>query len=142
MEQRLAFKMAKQSTTNKPNGFTMLELMVVVLVVSVLLHTLALTPRPDRLGLFSRQLLLTIQSEQFKAFESRQSRQIVIDKHAYETVKRKVEYPASISCTPQVLLFTNKGNIAKGGSVTCSQGSKSVRLVFQLGTGKGRIDYV
>lgn len=134
--------MAKQSITKKPNGFTILEMMIVVLIVSVLLHALASAPRPDHLGLFSRQLLLTIQSEQFKAFESRQSRQIVIDKHAYETIEKRVEYPSSISCTPQVLLFTNKGNIAKGGSITCSQGSKRVRLVFQLGTGKGRIDYV
>ncbi len=120
----------------------MLEMMVVILIVSVLLHTLTFIPRSDSLGLFSRHLLLSIQSEQFKAFEARESRQIVIDKHFYETTERKVEYPASISCTPQVLLFTSKGNIAKGGSITCTQGAKSVRLVFQLGTGKGRIDYV
>ncbi len=117
-------------------------MIVVLLIVSILLHATAFVSRPDSLSLFSRNLLLSIQSEQFKAFEMRQARQIVIDQHHYETTERKVDYPASISCTGQVLLFTNKGNIAKGGSFTCTQGNKSVRLVFQLGTGKGRIDSV
>lgn len=132
----------KRARPLKANGFTILEMMVVLLIVSILLSTTQLSVKPDGLSLFSKNLLLTIQSEQFKAFETRQSRQIIIDQHHYETQEAKINYPSSISCTPQILRFTNKGNISKGGSITCTQGAKQIRLVFQLGTGKGRIDHV
>lgn len=136
--------MAKQCITKQrvPNGFTLLEMLIVLLIVSILLKSITLPTKNESLSLFSRNLLLNIQTEQFKAFESRQNRQFVIERNYYQTLKEKVNYPASITCTPQVLLFTSKGNISKGGTVVCNQGAKQVRLVFQIGTGKGRIDYV
>lgn len=124
------------------NGFTLLEMLVVLFIVSILLSVSSVPFHKDSLAFFSRNLLLEIQTEQFKAFESRQNRQFVIERNYYQTTTEKVDYPNSISCTPQVLLFTSKGNISKGGTVVCSQGTKQVRLVFQIGTGKGRIDAV
>lgn len=123
------------------NGFTILEMLLVMLVLAVLLQLAVPASSSATLSMFSRNLLLQIQREQFLAFEQRSTRKVAIDEHFLETETSKAAYPETIVCSQQVLLFNERGNIAKGGTVTCAAGSRSVRLIFQLGSGRGRIEY-
>ncbi len=122
------------------NGFTMLEVLLVLLIVGLLIHCFGGIRAPDRLNLFARNLLGEIQIEQYQALYHRQSRQIAVETDHIETEDRRVAYPKSITCEAQVIRFNEKGNISKGGTVRCQQGDRQARLVFQLGAGRGRID--
>lgn len=113
---------------------------MVLLIVSVLVWCTSLPIRSDSLTLFSRNLLSRIEREQFLALETRRSRKVAVDRQFLETENGKTGYPQAISCQPQVLTFNAKGNISKGGTITCAENGRQIRLVFQIGAGKGRVE--
>lgn len=135
---------ANQSTKGNihyRNGFTALECMLVILIVVLIVQVFSICHRSGSLNLFAQNLLNEIQIEQFRAMSTRSSREIDIDVHHAQTEERIIDYPSSVTCSYQVLIFNARGNIAKGGTITCSQGKEEVHLVFQLGAGRGRIDH-
>lgn len=134
-------KETENSSKLSGNGFTALEILLVILVVVILLQCFSIASRPDRLTFFARNLLNEIQGEQYQAMYHRESRQVAIDRDHLELQERRIAYPDSITCEAQVIRFNEKGNISKGGTVSCQNSGRQVRLVFQLGAGRGRIDY-
>lgn len=142
MEAPSGFRMARPPIKpQRKNGFTMLEMLVVMLIVVILASSLRASRPGTSLGLFARNLLNTIQIEQFQALANRETRTVAIDARALNTPTSYQKYPSTISCTQQVVTFNANGNITKGGSVTCRQYDQSIRLVFQIGSGRGRIEY-
>ncbi|MBF0580584.1 prepilin-type N-terminal cleavage/methylation domain-containing protein [Erysipelotrichaceae bacterium RD49] len=123
------------------NGFTMLEMLVVMLIVVILAGSINAGHQDSSLGLFGKNLLHTIQIEQYQALAQRESRSIAIDAQSLDTPTSHQRYPSGISCSAQVITFNANGNISKGGSVTCRKSTQTIRLIFQIGSGKGRIEY-
>lgn len=135
--------MARRCTKQIPagNGFTMLEMLVVLLIVVVLAGSFSVGHQANSLGLFGQNLLHTIQIEQYQALATRQSRTIALDVESLDTPTSHQRYPSGIACSQQVITFNANGNITKGGSVTCRKSMQTIRLIFQIGSGKGRIEY-
>lgn len=115
--------------------------MLVILIVVLIVQVFSVSRRSGSLNVFAQNLLNEIQIEQFRAMSTRRSREVDIDVHHAQTEERIIDYPSSVTCSYQVLIFNARGNIAKGGTITCSQGKEEVHLVFQLGAGRGRIDH-
>lgn len=123
------------------NGFTIAQCLLVILMISVIVQVFGIRKQDTSLNLFAQNLLNEIQIEQFKAMSTRSKKEVAIDVHHAQTDEKIIDYPSSVTCSYQVLIFNARGNIAKGGTIQCNQGKEEVHLVFQLGAGRGRVEY-
>lgn len=129
------------SRVERKNGFTMAQSLMVILLLVVIIQVFGIQKQKGSLNLFAQNLLNEIQIEQFKAMSMRTRKEVAIDVHHAKTEEKIIDYPRSVTCSYQVLIFNARGNIAKGGTITCNQGKEEVHLVFQLGAGRGRVEY-
>lgn len=122
------------------NGFTIAQCLLVILMVAVIVQVFGVHKQEESLNLFAQNLLNEIQIEQYKAMSTRSRKVVAIDVHHAKTDEKIIDYPRSVTCTYQVLIFNSRGNIAKGGTIQCNQGQEEIHLVFQLGAGRGRVE--
>ena len=50
------------------------------------------------------------------------------------------QYPPSISCTPFAFHYNAKGNISQAHTIQCTDKVRTIRLIYQLGSGRVRIE--
>lgn len=122
------------------NGFTVMEMLIVMLIVGILMSMGVNRTPSASLNLFMKQLQSAILTEQFGAFEEREKRQVRIDRHSFKGDAIFFDYPQGITCSPLTVSYNARGNIAKAGTVNCSDGHHFGKLVFQIGAGRVRLE--
>ena len=119
------------------NGFTLLESLLFMLVLSILITCIARQPLNID-SIFSKSIQMQCINVQEQAFINKESISIVFkENEAYFGTKRYV-YPHGFVCDPENFHYNYNGNISKGGHVDCYNGKKKIRFVFQIGTGRIR----
>lgn len=117
------------------NGFTILEMMLVLLIVSLLAMT-GVTSRGISLDLFMKELESRVLEEQIKAYALGSSRELAITSGSLVTPEGEHRFPSQIACSVFQWHYTPSGTISRGGTVTCTDGNRTEKLVFRLGVGR------
>ncbi|WP_300965389.1 prepilin-type N-terminal cleavage/methylation domain-containing protein [Faecalibaculum rodentium] len=123
------------SAACRPNGFTIVEMMLVLLMVSVLaLFTASVKPVP--LVVFMKTLESSILEQQVKAYAMNEERHLEITGNALRTEDGETGFPSGTVCTPFSWHYTGNGTISQGGTVNCTNGEEDHSLVFRIGAGR------
>lgn len=77
---------------------------------------------------------------QEKAFFSKEQKNISIESDHAVFDGIYFEYPMDIVCDPFDFHYNFNGNISQGKTILCHQQSKFIKLVFQIGTGRIRVE--
>lgn len=120
------------------NGFSLAETLLVLLMACILMVLVPGKQRQIPLDLFMEELESEICSVQALSFARKESQEIGIQERKAILPAKTVSYPDSVSCTPFSFGFNARGNITKGGSVTCTNGQVQQKMVFQIGAGRIR----
>ena len=136
MEAQLKSLMDKPSPTN---GFTMLEALFVLMIFTFTSYSLFHTPS-DSLSIFARTIQMRCIQTQEQAFYNKETTTVLFGTHSAYFNEEEVDYPKGIVCDAMRFQYNADGNISKGGHVSCSNGSESVRFIFQIGAGRVRIE--
>ncbi len=123
----------------KSNGFTLIEMLLVLLIVSVVSFGVYAKP-VSPLYLFMRHLQSACILAQEKAFANKEVQNVYFASDRIYLNEQSIDIPSSITCTPFSFHYNEKGNISKAHTITCSNDNKSMKLVFQLGSGRVRIE--
>lgn len=121
------------------NGFTLIEMLLVLLIVSVVSFGIYVKPQSS-LYLFMKQLQSYCILSQQKAFIFKETQNIYSESNSIYFNEGYIEIPSSISCTPFSFHYNEKGNISKAHSITCHNENKAMKLIFQLGSGRVRLE--
>lgn len=121
------------------NGFTLIEMLLVLLIVSVVSFGLYTKP-VSSLYLFMRQLQSACILAQEKAFVYKEVQKVYIESNTIYFNEESMDVPGSISCTPFSFHYNAKGNISRANTIICGDNNKTMKLVFQLGSGRVRIE--
>lgn len=136
MAMRCRLSMVKPAT----NGFTLLETMLVLLIV-VMLTALSLPGgRTSSLEIFMESLQTRLVSEQQEAYINKQARKAVIHTDFLQLEDQEIFYPAGIACDDYEISWNARGNVSKGGTITCYDETNIYKLVVQISTGRMRIE--
>ena len=123
------------SAACRPNGFTIVEMMLVLLMVSVLaLFTASVKPVP--LVVFMKTLESSILEQQVKAYAMNEERHLEITGTSLMTADGETSFPPDIVCSPFSWHYTGNGTISQGGTVNCTNGEEDRSLVFRIGAGR------
>ena len=120
------------------NGFTLLEMLVVLLIVSILSFGLS-TRTHTSLYLFMKKIQTQcITAQEIAYVEHRRvdvsvGSKIVIDDTEYRIDK-------DIVCEPISFYYNAKGNISKALTLRCQNANAKMKLIYQLGTGRVRLE--
>ena len=122
------------------NAFTLLEALFVLLIVSVLTLTGITNPSISSLKLFGNQFLSYCVYTQEKAFMDKEEKTVKIytDHAIFDQIQ--FTYPHSITCDPFTYHYNAKGNISQAHTIRCHNEQDSISLIFQLGSGRVRIE--
>lgn len=113
------------------NGFTLVEMLVVLLIVSMLGFGLS-TKMHSSLYVFMKNLQTLCITAQEKAY-------VEIDDSIYmDDVEYKI--PHDIACDHVSFYYNAKGNMSKAMSLHCQNASSQMKLVFQVGAGRVRLE--
>lgn len=117
------------------NGFTLLEMLVVLLIVSILSFGFS-TQMNTSLYLFMKKAQTLSITAQEKAYVEHQRIDMSVDS------KIDIEYyiPKDIVCDPVSFYYNSKGNISKALTLRCQNANSKMKLVYQLGTGRVRLE--
>ena len=127
---------------NKPypnkNGFTLVEMLVVLLIVSMLGFGLS-TKIHSSLYVFMKNLQTLCITAQEKAYVKHRKVYVEIDDSIYmDDVEYKI--PHDIACDHVSFYYNAKGNMSKAMSLHCQNASSQMKLVFQVGAGRVRLE--
>ena len=136
MGQRFKLLMDKQVPGN---GFTLLEALLVLLVCSILFLILPIRPMSFS-PIFSKDIQFQCLEAQEQAFSNKEEVLVTFKEKEAQFGNSIYSYPEGIVCKPACFHYNFNGNISKGGHVLCSKGKKKFRFVFQIGTGRIRVE--
>lgn len=120
------------------NGFTFLEMMIVLLIVSILSFGLY-SKMQSSLYVFMKQVQTLCITAQQKAYaEHRKVYVHIQDSIHVDEIEYKI--PKDIACDSVDFYYNAKGNISKALSLHCSNSSTKMKLVFQVGAGRVRLE--
>lgn len=122
------------------NAFTLGEMLFVLLIVVLFGSLLQTAPKPASAGLTLRQIQSRAVALQMEAFETKQRKSFSIGANSAAFDGERLVFPKELTCTPASFAFNGAGNISKAGSVSCQVSGKTRRLVFQLGSGRSRLE--
>lgn len=125
----------------KAAGFTMIETMLALLIVSISLIVFTAAVPSVSPAAFSRSLVRFLEIEQNEAIAQRQRRTIRIASDQIVSSSRSLPVPAGISCSAGEYSFNSQGHISTGGTIHCFSRSQSSRIVLQVASGRMRIDH-
>ena len=120
------------------NGFTLVEMLVVLGIVSMLGFGLS-TKLNSSLYIFMKKVQTLCITAQEKAYVQHKNISVHLDSEI-QIDQQKLLIPSNISCDSTSFYYNAKGNISKAGSWRCHNTSSSMKLVFQLGTGRVRLE--
>ena len=121
------------------NGFTLLEALLVLLICSILFLTLPIHPMSFS-PIFSKEIQFQCLEAQEQAFSNKEEVPVVFEERKAQFGNTMYSYPEGIVCEPARFHYNFNGNISKGGHVSCSKGKKKIRFIFQIGTGRIRVE--
>lgn len=122
------------------NGFTVLEMMIVLLILSISTLGIQAHSYHPSLSIFMKKMMSYSIVLQEQAYLEKEEKQVDIGS-SYAVFDDDVfNYPNGISCDLQSFHYNEKGNISRANTVTCHQGKESMSLIYQLGTGRVRIE--
>jgi prepilin-type N-terminal cleavage/methylation domain-containing protein len=121
------------------NGFTLIEMLLVLLIVSVLSFGVYHMPKAS-LYLFMRQLQSSCIVSQEKAYIYKEKQEIYKENQTIHFSDLCLDIPSNILCNDFSFYYNEKGNISKAHTIVCEQESNSLKLVFQLGSGRVRLE--
>lgn len=120
------------------NGFTLIEMLVVLLIVSMLGFGLS-TKMHCSLYVFMKNLQTLCITAQEKAYVKHRKVYVEIGDSIYmDDVEYKI--PHDIACDHVSFYYNAKGNISKAMSLHCQNASSQMKLVFQVGAGRVRLE--
>ena len=121
------------------NAFTMLETMFVLLILTVFTW-LSIPPSFSSVNLFAKRVMAYSVLTQEKAFVEKSEKEVRIETHkaVFDTIE--LEYPSRITCDPYTFHYNAKGNISRANTIKCYEGERTISLIFQLGSGRVRIE--
>ena len=120
------------------NAFSLLEMLMVLLMISI--FSISFMIPKDNLTIFMDQMLMYSVISQEEAFIEKKDVNVTIENHYAQFGNITFEYPDSIACSIKSFHYNSKGNISSANTVTCSNGTTSKSLIYQLGSGRVRID--
>lgn len=124
------------------NGFTLLEMLLVLFIVSSGVTLGASIHQPEGLQPVMKQLMMILETEQETAIMTRTRRSVRIEEHAISTSEERLSFPDGIACSPFEISFTPRGTVSKAGTIYCSSTSHQAKLVIQLGMGRMRYEVI
>lgn len=120
------------------NGFTLIEMLVVLLIVSMLGFGLS-TKMHCSLYVFMKNLQTLCITAQEKAYVKHRKVYVEIGDSIYmDDVEYKI--PHDIACDHVSFYYNAKGNMSKAMSLHCQNASSQMKLVFQVGAGRVRLE--
>lgn len=122
------------------NGFTLLESLFVLLITTVLMYGFLQIRSLNSLTIFMEKLMSNCVLTQEKAFVSKQKIQVDIFDDQASFDGDIFTYPNNITCEQFSFHYNAKGNISKANTLTCSDENHTKKLVFQLGSGRVRVE--
>lgn len=129
--------MVKQSAIN---GFSLLESMLVLLIVVILSSVSFSSSNKSSLNTAAQMLMnLSLQTQQ-KAFIEKEEKSVTFYDNYALFDEAVFYYPKGLVCDLSSYHFNAKANISKAGTTVCRQNNKTLRLVFQLGSGRMRYE--
>ncbi len=127
---------------SEPNGFTVAEALLVLLIACVLMVPVTSRAEKPHLDLFMEELVNRVVSAQEFSYANKQAVSVEISERSARFMNTAEKYPDGIVCEPVRIEFSRKGNILKGGSTICTDGIQSQKLIFQIGTGRIRHEQI
>lgn len=121
---------------NLTNGFTLIETLFVLLVVSVMALSSAPYSHHASLNVFMQSLQTKLEELQLQAFCSKEKIEASIDADGLYTEQEHMDFPRGIACQAWNGSFTEKGNISRAGTIHCTDGIHQQKLVIELGMGR------
>lgn len=118
----------------------MLETMVVMLIICIFTFGMSTRLAHPSLPIFMEKLMFLSTITQEKAFIEKEKKEVVIHESWAQFDEEILYYPSDISCSFAQFHFNSKGNINKGGSILCQQGRTEKKLIFQIGSGRVRLE--
>lgn len=122
------------------NAFTILEMMIVLLIVSISTIGIQAHSYQPSLSIFMKKMMSYSIILQEQAFIEKEQKQVTIENSQAYFDSTLLTYPTVISCEAQSFHYNEKGNISKANTITCYRGNETMSLIYQLGTGRVRIE--
>ena len=120
------------------NGFTLVEMLIVLFIVSMLGFGLSFRMHSS-LYVFMKRLQTLCITAQEKAYVDHKKVYVKLNDKIYVD---EVEYliPNDIVCDSVSFYYNAKGNMSKALSLHCQNASSQMKLVFQVGAGRVRLE--
>lgn len=120
------------------NGFTLVEMLIVLFIVSMLGFGLSFRMHSS-LYVFMKRLQTLCITAQEKAYVQHKKVYVELNDKIYVD---EVEYliPQDIVCDSVSFYYNAKGNMSKAMSLHCQNASSQMKLVFQVGAGRVRLE--
>ena len=120
------------------NGFTLVEMLIVLFIVSMLGFGLSFRMHSS-LYVFMKNLQTLCITAQEKAYVDHKKVYVKLNDKIYVD---EVEYliPNDIVCDHVSFYYNAKGNMSKALSLHCQNASSQMKLVFQVGAGRVRLE--
>lgn len=120
------------------NGFTLVEMLIVLFIVSMLGFGLSFHMHSS-LYVFMKRLQTLFITAQEKAYVQHRNVYVNLNDKIYVD---EVEYliPQDIVCDSVSFYYNAKGNMSKAMSLHCQNASNQMKLVFQVGAGRVRLE--
>lgn len=120
------------------NAFTLVEMLLVLLIISV--FSMGFRVPESNLTIFMEQIMNESILCQEMAFLKKKE----VDVSFYSSYAKFNDssyiYPSKITCSTNSFHYNENGNISKACTIACSNGIHTKKLIFQLGSGRVRID--
>lgn len=122
-------------------GYTMLEMIVVLMIIAVLLtvsgsHGI----HQGNLHFFMMELQDHYVQLQLEAIQSRCTRQFEVHNTEVVLHHKTIAIPKGVSCDIQDFLIYPSGKVNHAGTITCFSGKQKRKLVIQLGSGHAQVE--
>ena len=120
------------------NGFTLVEMLIVLFIVSMLGFGLSFRMHSS-LYVFMKNLQTLCITAQEKAYVDHKKVYVKLNDKIYVD---EVEYliPNDIVCDSVSFYYNAKGSMSKALSLHCQNASSQMKLVFQVGAGRVRLE--
>ncbi len=130
----------QNSEFRKRNGFTLAESLICLLVICLLMVIVPAKKTRVSVERFMSELENRIVMVQSQSFSEKQPSKIEIRNSSAVFSSGTIRYPAGICCEEASIAFNSRGNIQAGGHFSCSDGSQTRTMIYQIGTGRIRYE--